>query len=150
VSVHILIPEGFIIYQLLPSHFILLILMIGFFLTTHKLKNRIEPNTTMFVLQYIVVVVIMASGIAIVTFDQLVTTNITPFLLICIINGVIFLIRPLASFIIYATSYVTYYYLIALTITDQQVLLSNRVNGITALESVSCLALFFGITITPI
>ncbi|NMA13983.1 MAG: GGDEF domain-containing protein [Clostridia bacterium] len=92
-----------------------------------------EPNTIMFVLQYIVVVVIMASGIAIVTFDQLVTTNITPFLLICIICGVIFLIRPLASFIIYATSYVTYYYLIALTITDQQVLLSNRVNGITAI-----------------
>ncbi|HQE65924.1 MAG TPA: GGDEF domain-containing protein [Bacillota bacterium] len=118
---------------IIASHFILLILMIVFFLTTHRLKNRIEPNTTMFVLQYIVVVVIMASGIAIVTFDQLVTTNITPFLLICIINGVIFIIRPLASFIIYATSYVTYYYLIALTITDQQVLLSNRVNGITAI-----------------
>ncbi|MGI6684668.1 MAG: GGDEF domain-containing protein [Bacillota bacterium] len=118
---------------IIASHLILLILMIGFFLTTHKLKNRIEPNTTMFVLQYIVVVVIMASGIVIVTFDQLVTTNITPFLLTCIISGVIFLIRPLASFIIYVTSYVAYYYLIALTITNQQVLLSNRVNGITAI-----------------
>lgn len=117
---------------IIASHFVLLILMIGFFLTAHRLKKRTEPNTTMFVLQYIVVVVIMASGIAIVTFDQLVTTNITPFLLICIICGSIFLIRPLASFIIYVTSYMAYYYLIALTITDPQILLSNRVNGITA------------------
>jgi diguanylate cyclase (GGDEF)-like protein len=106
--------------------------MIGFFLITHILKNRIEPNKIMFVLQYIVVAVIMVSGIVIVTFDQLITTNITPFILICIISGVIFLIRPLASLIIYLTSYVAYYYLIGLTITDQQVLLSNRVNGITA------------------
>lgn len=116
----------------IASHSVLLVLMIGFFLTTHRLKKRTEPNTTMFVLQYIVVVVIMASGIAIVTFDQLVTTNITPFLLICIICGSVFLIRPLASFMIYVASYMAYYYSIALTITDQQILLSNRVNGITA------------------
>ena len=115
------------------SHFILLILMVGFFLTTLKLKNRTESNTAMFVLQYIVVVVIMASGIAIVTFDQLVTTNITPFILVCIISGAIFLIRPLISFVMYVTSYVAYYYSISLTITEQQVLLSNRVNGITAI-----------------
>ncbi len=114
------------------SHFVLLIIMIGFFFITHRLKNRKEPNATMFILQYIVVVVIMASGIAIVTFDQLVTTNITPFLLICTINGFVFIIRPLYSFIIYLSSYVAYYCLIALTITDQQILLSNRVNGITA------------------
>lgn len=115
------------------SHSVLLIFMIGFFITTHKLKNRTEPNTAMFLLQYIVVVVIMGSGIAIVTIDQLVTTNITPLLIICIVTGVIFLIRPLASFIIYVTSYVAYYNLIALTITDPQILLSNRVNGITAI-----------------
>jgi diguanylate cyclase (GGDEF)-like protein len=118
---------------IIASHSLLLILMIVFFLTTHKLKDRIEPNTTMFILQYIVVVVIMASGIAIVTLDQLVTTNITPFILTCIISGSVFLIRPLVSFLIFITSYVAYYCLIALTITDPQVLLSNRVNGITAI-----------------
>lgn len=117
---------------IIASHFMLLIFMIGLFFTTHKLKNRTEPNTTMFVLQYTTVMVIMATGIAIVTFDQLVTTNITPFLLICVISGLIFLIRPLVSLIIYVTSYVAYYHLIALNITNQQLLLSNRVNGITA------------------
>jgi len=118
---------------IVASHIILLLLMIAFFLITLRLKDRTEPNTTMFVLQYIVVVVIMASGITIVTFDQLVTTNITPFILACIISGAIFLIRPLVSFVIYLTSYISYYYFIALYITDQQILLSNRVNGITVI-----------------
>lgn len=118
---------------IIASHSILLIFMIGFFLTSHKLKNRIEPNATMFVLQYLVMVVIMTSGIAIVTLDQLVTTNITPFLIVCIVSGSVFLIRPLVSFLIYVTSYVAYYCLIGLTITDQHILLSNRVNGITAI-----------------
>jgi len=117
---------------IIASHLMLLIFMIGLFFATHKLKNRTEPNTTMFALQYIAVAVIMAAGIAIVTFDQLVTTNITPFLLTCIVCGLIFLIRPLVSFIIYVTSYVAYYNVIALTITSQNVLLSNRVNGVTA------------------
>lgn len=86
----------------------------------------------MFILQYTAVIVVLASGIAIVTFDQLVTTNITPFLLSCIVTGAVFLIRPLISFIVYLISYLAYYYLIALTIIDQQVLLSNQINGITA------------------
>lgn len=118
---------------IIASHFILLLFMIGFFLATLKLRKRTEPNTAVFVLQYLSVIVIMAAGIAIVTIDQLVTNNITPFLLTCIACGTIFLIRPLISFIIYSTSYLTYYLLIALTITNQEMLLSNRVNGITAI-----------------
>lgn len=118
---------------IIASHFILFIFMICFFLLTYKLKNKPTPNTTMFVLQYIVVFVIMASTIVIVTLDQLITTNITPFLLICVLVGTVFLFKPLTSFIIYCTSYVAYYHFIALTMTNQQVLLSNRVNGITAI-----------------
>jgi diguanylate cyclase (GGDEF)-like protein len=117
---------------IIVSHFVLLIFMIGFFITTRKLKNKKEPTSAMFILQYLVVIVIMASGIVIVTFDQLVTTNITPFLLISVISGTVFLIRPLISFTIYLTSYIAYYFLLALTITNQELLLSNRVNGISA------------------
>lgn len=117
---------------IITSHIILLILMIVFFLVTYKLKKRTKPSKIMFVLQYIIVAVIMASGIAIVTIDQLITTNITPFLLICIITGFVFLIRPLISFMVYLITYVAYYYLIALTITDHYVLISNRINGFAA------------------
>lgn len=117
---------------IVASHFILLVFMIGFFLAAHKLKKRREPNKTMHLIQYISVIVIMASGIAFVTLDQLVTPSITPFILSCIVCGTVFLIRPSISLIIYIISYGAYYYLLAFTVTNQQVLLSNRVNGITA------------------
>ncbi len=117
---------------IVTSHFILLIFMIGFLLLTRKLKSNKEPSKIMHILQYIVVIVIMASGIAIVTIDQLVTSNITPFLLICIVCGAVFLIRPLISIAIFASSYTSFYFLLALTISDQEALLSNRANGATA------------------
>lgn len=50
----------------------------------------------------------------------------------CIVSGLVFLIRPLISFIIYLVSYLAYYNLLALTTSSQEILLSNRVNGITA------------------
>lgn len=114
------------------SHAILLIFMIGFFMITLKNKNKEEPNIVIYVLQYVAVIVIMSTGIVIVALDHLVTSNITPFILTCIICGTVMLIRPLISLIIYAASYAAYFYLIGLTVTDQQILQSNRVNGITA------------------
>jgi diguanylate cyclase (GGDEF)-like protein len=86
----------------------------------------------MSVLQYIVAVVVMVSGVVIVAIDQLVTTNITPFLLVNIIIGAFFLFRPLVSFFFFLCSYAAFYYSIAFTITNQEVLLSNRVDGVSA------------------
>lgn len=117
---------------IIGSHSVLLIFMVGFLLISRKLRKRTKPNMTMFVLQYVLVAVIMTLGIVIVVFDQMVMTSITAFLLICIIVGIILLIRPLASLIIYVTSYMAYYFFLTLTTTDPLVLLSNRVNGVTA------------------
>jgi len=114
------------------SHFVLLLFLIVLFLVTHRLRNKKKAGLNMYLLQYLVVLVIMATGIVIVTFDQLVTTNITPFILICVIVGAIFIIRPLISFIIFLISYIAYYFSIAMTISDPEILLSNRVNGIIA------------------
>lgn len=118
---------------IIMSHSVLLVFYVGAFLITYKLKNAKQFSTTIHVVQYIIPIIILASGIVIVTIDQLVTTNITPLLIVSIVFGAIFLIRPLASAFIYTASYLAYYYLIALTITDQQVLLSNRVNGATTI-----------------
>ncbi len=113
------------------SHSILLILYTIIFLTTFALKDSKQTNIIIHAVQYITSIIVMMSSIAIATIDQLVTTNITPLLIGSISLGVIFLIRPLISTLIYGVSYFTYYHLIALTITDQQILLSNRVNGAT-------------------
>jgi len=117
---------------IMGSHFVLLLFLIVLFLVTHRLMNKKKAGLNMYLLQYLVVLVIMATGIVIVTFDQLVTTNITPFILICVIVGAIFIIRPLISFIIFLISYIAYYFSIAMTISDPEILLSNRVNGIIA------------------
>lgn len=114
------------------SHLVLLVLMIGFCITTYKLKDKKEATTSINLLQYIAMAVIMLSGVVIVTFDQLVTTSITPFLITCIVTGLVFLIRPLYSLIFYILSYILYYNLITLTISNNQILISNRVNGITS------------------
>lgn len=114
-------------------HITLLILWVGIFIATYKLKEKLLANTLAYILQYIVPVSIMVSGIIIVTIDQMETTSISPFILVSIVVGAVFLIRPLVSGIIFFTSYLVYYNLIAITITSQEVLLSNRVNGITAI-----------------
>ena len=119
-------------HGIIGSHTVLLIFMAGFLLASRKLRKRTTPNMVMFVLQYVLVAVIMTLGIVIVVIDQMVMTSITVFLLICIIVGIILLIRPLASLIIYATSYMVYFVLLTLTTTDPLVLLSNRVNGVIA------------------
>lgn len=120
-------------HGIIASHAFLLVFMIVLFLVTRKLRNRKECNTAMKVLQYVAVAVILASGIAIVTFDQLVTTNISPFILICVVVGLVFLLRPMYTLITYVVSYIAYYIMISLTISDSQILLSNRVNGISAI-----------------
>ena len=116
------------------SHSVLLVFWIVVLFVTYRLKDKTQTNTFIHFLQYIVVIVTMASGVVIVAIDQMITTNITPLLTVSIVIGAVFLIRPLISAIIYFSSYMAYYYLIALTITNQQVLLSNRVNGTTVVS----------------
>ena len=117
---------------IIGCHSVLLVFMVVFLLITRRLRKKTVPDRAMFVLQYMLVAVIMTLGIIIVVFDQMVMTNITAFVLMCIIVGIILLIRPLVSLIIYVITYVMYYFLLMLTITDPQMLLTNRVNGVIA------------------
>lgn len=122
-----------IIWQrgIIASHVSILIFWIGLLFIVYPLKNKAQSNAIMHSLEYIAPISIMISGIIIVAIDQLVTTNITPFLLVSIVVGMVFLIRPIVSALIYFSSYILYYYSISLTITDKQLLLSNRANGLT-------------------
>lgn len=116
---------------ILASHTVLLFFYTSVSFITARMRKIQRVNTIMRIAEYTVPVIILLSGIVIVTIDQLVTTSITPFLIVCVVPAAIFLIRPLVSIIIYIGSYFVYYNLISLTITDHQVLLSNRVNGAT-------------------
>lgn len=115
------------------SHVALLVFFVGVLAVTYRLRNAREATPAVLATQYMVPVVIMASGIIIVTIDQLVTTNITPLMIASIVVGAVFVIRPLVSAPIFFISYLVYHYSIALTIASPEMLLSNRVNGATIL-----------------
>lgn len=83
----------------------------------------------------------LAEGLLIVTIDQYVTTNITPFLVICTIIGVMILMRPALSIAFYAGTYAVYYFAIGVVQTSPEIVLTNRVNGITAVAIGICVSI---------
>ena len=76
--------------------------------------------------------VVMCTGILLTAFDQLVTPTVTPFLVVCTIAGAIFLLSPFTSLIFFPLAFTIYALAIGLAQPDVTILLSNRVNGITA------------------
>ena len=74
----------------------------------------------------------MLFAIVIVTLDQLVTPNVTPFLISCLLIGVIFYRRPLPAGLMYLLAFAAYYFGLGLTQSNPEQLLSNRLNGVTA------------------
>ena len=71
-------------------------------------------------------------SIAVVTVDQWITPSITPFLLCCLISGVVIYMRPAPAAVIYGVSYIVFFFALGITQDNSQVLLSNRLNGIAA------------------
>ncbi|MDD5332723.1 MAG: GGDEF domain-containing protein [Rhodoferax sp.] len=74
----------------------------------------------------------MLFAVVIVTIDQWVTPNVTPFLISCLLIGVVFYSRPLRSALLYLLAFVSYFYALSLTQGNPEQLFSNRLNGITA------------------
>lgn len=88
----------------------------------HLVNSKIVQNTFfMYVLSF---------GIALVTVDQAITSNITPFLLICTVIGVFILNRPIDAFVQYLVAYMIFFIAIGQYQTEPAVLTSNRLNGL--------------------
>lgn len=90
------------------------ILMVIFATWVFFLRKNPTSDTRMCLLQYAFIISILIVGIAIAAVDQYVTTNITPFLLVCTIMGTLLLLRPLVSVVIYLTAFLLYAYTIGL------------------------------------
>ena len=74
----------------------------------------------------------LAGGVVITGIDQLVTTNITPYLLVSLLVGTMFLIRPHYVLLLFTASFAALYYVLGFG-ADPDVVLSNRINGIAAM-----------------
>lgn len=81
-------------------------------------------------IQNIFFMYVLAFGIALVTVDQAITSNITPFLLVCTIIGVFILNRPIDAFFQYLLAYLFFFIAIGQYQTVPAVLTSNRLNGL--------------------
>jgi len=118
----------------LLTHSVLLgIQALIFGITTYvRIKNLKPSRRFIHMLVSLAILSIILAGIILVSLDQLVTTAITPFLVICIFVAMIFTIQPIVSIPLFLCTYLAFYFLIGLYQFNIAILLSNRVNGITS------------------
>lgn len=71
-------------------------------------------------------------AVAMVTFDQWITPNISPFLVACMAASLLLYLRPLPSAAMYLVIYLVFYFALGITQQNAAMLLSNRLNGFVA------------------
>ena len=75
---------------------------------------------------------VLACAIAVVCVDQWVTPNITPFLIACLGVSLALYLRPVPAAWLFLAAYLLYYKAMGWTQQVPELLLSNRLNGVTA------------------
>lgn len=75
---------------------------------------------------------ILVCAIAVVSVDQWITPNITPFLIACLGVSLAMYLRPVPAAWLYVAAYLVFYQAIGWTQHAPELMLSNRLNGITA------------------
>ena len=118
--------------------FSFLAIVLGFFpyrLGRSSKMASFYPNLVMFFLLLI--------GAVIASADQMVTSAITPYLVVSVVAGLIIFTRPLYALIFFIGSYIVFYFAVALMQVNADVIFSNRVNGVTAVG----LGLFLSFTL---
>jgi signal transduction histidine kinase len=122
-------------YQgIIASHSVLVLialLMLAIVFSRKKLSRPGDSLTWMFF--HIIILLIILSGVAITIIDQIVTPSITPLLITYVAASVVFLIHPRNSIILFLLGFGLFFFLMPYTQTDAEILLSNRLNGLTAM-----------------
>ncbi|MCK9628566.1 MAG: ATP-binding protein [Bacteroidales bacterium] len=128
--------------SIIYTHLSLLIVAIvsGVYLYFSIFRRKRNSKTSI-VYTHVLLSFVLILGIALTAFDQFVTPAITPFLNTTILIGLFFQIRPTISVIYYTASYALYYFAISQTQLNQDMLISNQVNGISITAIGLCLSL---------
>lgn len=134
-DIELIWQRGIIAIHGINIFIMLLIVIIGLSLNK-KEGSRLSKK----IIETIFIIDILTVGIALVTIDQYVTTNITPFLVICTIMGVFILKRPVAAIGIYLSLYLVFYKTIGFYQTKSAILITNRVNGIAFVSIGICIS----------
>lgn len=127
---------------IIAAHVAIMVTMTILGLISFYMLKKAKFNVlSAFIVQFIAKAFILIVGAIIVTIDQLVTTNITPFLIACTITALVFIIRPIVSIPIYLIAYIMYDLLLRLTQSNKIILISNQVNGVAAIGIGICLSI---------
>lgn len=119
--------DGIMLFHMVMTAFMALLALVSFRLTHYP-----APHWTRLATQWTALTVFLSAAAVVVSIDQWVTIAITPFLVVCTIAGAFFLLPPLHAVAVYGMAYLLFTGMIGLTQQDPAILLSNRVNGITA------------------
>lgn len=119
---------------IVTTHLTLLVIQAGIHITTVLIgyKKRTPARTLLHIILTLSILSILAAGIALVSLDQLVTNAITPFLIICVIITMLFSMRPILSISLLLATYLGYFFSIDIFQKNPAIVLSNRVNGLSA------------------
>jgi len=129
---------------ILTVHTVLTVILIGIRIGCIFVRKAQEEThgKAIKALMYGEIIAILAAGVILVSLDQIVTTSISPFILICIILSMIFIVKPIIQMLLFCFTYGLYSIHIGIYQTDQVVLLSNRVNGFAAIVIGTVLSTF--------
>lgn len=105
--------------------------IVGSILVFNKKYFTLSRKQTNYLIavSYIFVIII---GTAITIFDQLVTSAITPFIVISVLISVSLVVKPIHSIIYFALAFLLLHFGIELTQHNPQISLSIKVNGLSA------------------
>ena len=109
----------------------MLLSMIVFLIAALRLRRSGRRQRSAFILSILLVLTLFVVACALCAVDQLITTNITPFVLACLVAGALLMFRPLTSGLVFVVG-LTMFVLVIDRGGDTGVLLSNRINGLTA------------------
>ena len=126
---------------IMTVHLIYIFVQLGFAIVVSILKRKMIPRKEAALAQYAMIASLAAMSILLVTIDQYVTTNITPFMVLCIGISIFFVLRPRVTFGVFVAIIAAYYLSIGIVQKEPNILLSNRVNGITFAAFGVCLSL---------
>jgi diguanylate cyclase (GGDEF)-like protein len=118
-------------WALLVAHTGMGLTMLAATWLAHRIIRSASP-TGMRLFPAAVMALGLGFAITVVVIDQWVTPSITPFLIASLITGVVVYLRPAIATALYLGTYAAFFAGMGLVSTQPAMLLSNRVNGITA------------------
>lgn len=120
-------------YGIILSHSVLIgISLLAAILSLSRMKAFFSNYLIKQVMVLAIILLLLLTSATISIIDQLVTPAITPLIIASIAVSVLFLIHPLIAVIMYFVTFLFFHFLLPLTQSDAQIILSNRVNAITA------------------